>query len=66
MRDFTETRSGLRPAGPSQAVRHPFIEFMPLDADGNWQRERVLGGDEIKAIIERDFMPLVPVPAKPS
>ncbi len=39
-----------------------FIEFMPLDADGNWERERVLPGGEIKAIIERDFMALEPVP----
>ena len=39
-----------------------WIEFMPLDADGNWERERVLTGREIKAIIEREFMPLVPVP----
>ena len=38
-----------------------FIEFMPLDADGNWQRERVLTGAEISAIIESDFMPLVPI-----
>ena len=30
------------------------------------QRERVLSGNEIKSIIERDFMPLVPVPAEPS
>ena len=37
-----------------------WIEFMPLDADGNWERDRVLSGAEIKAIIERDFMPLVP------
>ncbi len=43
-----------------------FIEFMPLDADGNWQRDLVLTGDEIKAIIERDFMPLVPIPAAAS
>jgi cyclic pyranopterin phosphate synthase len=43
-----------------------FIEFMPLDADGNWERDRVLSGAEIKAIIERDFMPLVPVAAEPS
>src|SRR5262249_19683648 len=42
-----------------------FIEFMPLDADGNWERERVLSGPEIMAIIERDFMPLVPIPAEP-
>jgi GTP 3',8-cyclase len=38
-----------------------WIEFMPLDADGNWERDRVLSGSEIKAIIERDFMPLVPI-----
>ena len=48
------------------ARRKPYvvrwIEFMPLDADGNWERERVLTGREIKAIIEREFMPLVPVP----
>jgi cyclic pyranopterin phosphate synthase len=39
-----------------------FIEFMPLDADGNWQREQVLSGAELRAIVERDFMPLVPMP----
>jgi cyclic pyranopterin phosphate synthase len=43
-----------------------FIEFMPLDADGNWERERVLTGAEIKAIVEHDFMPLVPVAAEAS
>jgi len=43
-----------------------FIEFMPLDADGNWQREQVLSGPEVMAIIERDFMPLVPVAAEAS
>lgn len=67
MRDFTETEVV---AFAELSRRKPyvirFIEFMPLDADGNWQRERVLSGDEIKAIIERDFMPLVPVPAEPS
>ncbi len=43
-----------------------WIEFMPLDADGNWERDRVLSGAEIKAIIEREFMPLVPVDADAS
>ena len=43
-----------------------WIEFMPLDADGNWERERVLSGAEIKAIIERDFMPLVPIETEAS
>jgi cyclic pyranopterin phosphate synthase len=43
-----------------------FIEFMPLDADGNWQRERVLSGAEIKALMEREFGALVPVAANAS
>jgi cyclic pyranopterin phosphate synthase len=67
MRDFTEDEVV---AFAKLARRTPyvirFIEFMPLDADGNWQRERVLTGNEIQAIIERDFMPLVPVAAEPS
>ena len=67
MRDFTEDEVV---AFARLARRKPyvirFIEFMPLDADGNWQRERVLTGNEIKAIIERDFMPLVTVPTEPS
>ncbi|NCA13539.1 MAG: GTP 3',8-cyclase MoaA, partial [Proteobacteria bacterium] len=28
-----------------------FIEFMPLDAEGNWDTDQVLPGDEIRAII---------------
>src|SRR5580765_4855943 len=51
MRDFTESEVV---AFAQLARRKPyvirFIEFMPLDADGNWQRERVLSGQEIKAI----------------
>jgi len=43
-----------------------WIEFMPLDADGNWERDRVLPGAEIKAIIERDFMPLIPIETEAS
>ncbi|MBV9174302.1 MAG: GTP 3',8-cyclase MoaA [Chloroflexi bacterium] len=67
MRNFTEDEVV---AFAQLARRKPyvirFIEFMPLDADGNWQRELVLGGGEIQAIIERDFMPLVPIPAERS
>jgi cyclic pyranopterin phosphate synthase len=67
MRDFTEDEVV---AFAELARRKPyvirFIEFMPLDADGNWQRERVLTGSEIRTILERDFMPLVPVAAEPS
>jgi cyclic pyranopterin phosphate synthase len=67
MRNFTEDEVV---AFAELARRKPyvirFIEFMPLDADGNWQRELVLTGPEIQAIIERDFMPLVRIPAEPS
>ncbi len=38
-----------------------FIEFMPLDADDNWQLEQVLGGEEIRLLLESEFGPLVPV-----
>jgi cyclic pyranopterin phosphate synthase len=38
-----------------------FIEFMPLDADGNWDLEQVLPGQEIRRILEEEFSPLRPV-----
>jgi cyclic pyranopterin phosphate synthase len=38
-----------------------FIEFMPLDADDQWQRQQVLTGDEIKNILEASFCKLLPV-----
>jgi cyclic pyranopterin phosphate synthase len=31
-----------------------FIEYMPLDADGGWQNDQVLSGDNVRAIIERE------------
>lgn len=37
-----------------------FIEFMPLDADGKWQREQVLNGDDIRQQLEDAFGPLIP------
>lgn len=37
-----------------------FIEFMPLDADGNWQHDQVLAGEEIRAAIEEAIGPLEP------
>ncbi len=40
-----------------------FIEFMPLDADEIWDRDKVLTGDEIRAILEREVMPLELVPS---
>ena len=37
-----------------------FIEFMPLDADGDWTADRVLPNDEVRAMIEA-VHPLVPL-----
>ncbi|QDV53230.1 GTP 3',8-cyclase MoaA [Gimesia fumaroli] len=37
-----------------------FIEFMPLDADNQWEREKVLFAHEIQEIISQGIMPLVP------
>lgn len=38
-----------------------WIEFMPLDADQIWRKEDILTGNEIKAIIEAEYGPLVPI-----
>jgi cyclic pyranopterin phosphate synthase len=37
-----------------------FIEFMPLDADGNWDRLQVLSGEEIRDVLEAELGPLEP------
>src|SRR5947208_16005841 len=41
-------------------VKMRFIEFMPLDSDHDWSRDRVVPGHEIRARIAAGF-PLVPV-----
>ena len=38
-----------------------FIEFMPLDADNAWERDKVLFASEIIECLTREIMPLVPV-----
>jgi cyclic pyranopterin phosphate synthase len=38
-----------------------FIEYMPLDAENNWQATDVLDGETIRRILEAEFGPLVPV-----
>ncbi|MDE3230862.1 MAG: GTP 3',8-cyclase MoaA, partial [Chloroflexota bacterium] len=47
------------------ARRRPYvirwIEFMPLDADQIWRKEDILTGGEIRALIEAEFGPLVPI-----
>src|SRR5258708_20581626 len=41
-----------------------FIEFMPLDADNAWQREKVLFAHKIVETLEREIMALVPRPGQ--
>ncbi len=38
-----------------------FIEFMPLDADNAWEREKVLFGTEIIEKLSNEIAPLVPI-----
>ena len=61
IRGFTEAEV---PALAALARRKPyvvrFIEFMPLDADHEWDMDKVLPGAEIKAIIETEYE-LVPL-----
>jgi cyclic pyranopterin phosphate synthase len=45
--------------GKGYVVR--WIEFMPLDADQIWRKEDILTGGEIKALIEVEYGPLVPI-----
>ncbi|MCP4782185.1 MAG: GTP 3',8-cyclase MoaA [Fuerstiella sp.] len=40
-----------------------FIEFMPLDADNQWGRDKVLFAHEIIPILQAEFGPLEPVPS---
>jgi cyclic pyranopterin phosphate synthase len=66
VKGFTEEEV---PALAELARRKPyvvrFIEFMPLDADEAWRADKVLTGEEIRALIEAHW-PLVEVPAKAS
>ena len=41
-------------------VEMRFIEFMPLDADNAWEREKVLFAHEIIETLSQEIMPLVP------
>lgn len=42
-----------------------FIEFMPIDGDGNWNREKVISGQEIVNRIHERY-PLIPVEGRGS
>jgi cyclic pyranopterin phosphate synthase len=49
--------------GRERCVEMRFIEFMPLDADGHWANEQVVGQDEIVAAIHAVY-PIEQMPAR--
>jgi cyclic pyranopterin phosphate synthase len=64
MKNFTEQEvAGFAHLARRKPYVVRFIEFMPLDADEIWDRDKVLTGDEIRAIIEREVMPMELVPS---
>lgn len=48
--------------GREHDIEIRYIEFMPLDAQGLWDREKVLLADDMIAMIEREIGPLEAVP----
>jgi cyclic pyranopterin phosphate synthase len=65
MRDFTENEV-LRFCELARSTDYQvrFIEFMPLDADGEWSPDAVLTGSEIREIAETAYE-LEPLPREP-
>ena len=49
--------------GREQNVEVRFIEFMPLDADGHWVNEQVVGQDEMVTMIDAVY-PIEQLPAR--
>jgi len=45
----------------THALELRFIEFMPLDADGDWNHDDVLTGSTLRQLLEAAFCPLEPV-----
>ena len=48
--------------GREHGIEVRFIEFMPLDAQGLWDRSKVLTMDEILAVLRREVGPLEALP----
>ncbi len=48
--------------GRERGIEIRYIEFMPLDAQGLWLRDRVLSTDEMIALLEREIGPLEEIP----
>ena len=61
LRDFTEAEVvRFAEFARSEPYVIRFIEFMPLDADRTWSRDRVLPNEEVRAMIDAVY-PLEPV-----
>jgi cyclic pyranopterin phosphate synthase len=50
--------------GRENGIEIRFIEFMPLDAQGLWDRGKVLLADEIVETLSREVAPLIEVPGR--
>lgn len=48
--------------GRERGIEIRYIEFMPLDAQGLWERDRVLLADDMIAMLEREIGPLEEIP----
>lgn len=48
--------------GREHGIEIRYIEFMPLDAQGLWQKDRVLLASDILAMLEKGIGPLDPIP----
>jgi cyclic pyranopterin phosphate synthase len=49
--------------GRERGIEIRYIEFMPLDSQGIWDRDRVLLADQMIQMLERDIGPLEEIPA---
>jgi cyclic pyranopterin phosphate synthase len=48
--------------GRERGIEIRYIEFMPLDSQGLWERDRVLLADDMIAMLEREIGPLEVIP----
>jgi GTP 3',8-cyclase len=48
--------------GRERGIEIRYIEFMPLDAQGLWLRDRVLSADQMIEMLEREIGPLEEIP----
>ena len=52
--------------GRERNIEIRYIEFMPLDAQGIWERDRVLTMDTMIGMLQREIGPLEEIPDRRS